>query len=179
MKISDLQASNPGLYNTDKFSCHSYADFYDAMFDGKENEELRILEVGVNDGGSIRLWHDYLKNASIIGVDINDQARANCDGLSVRVFINIGDAYVGTITGDAKFDVIIDDGSHALQDQICAIRTFPAYLKPGGVLVIEDIPEGCEDEILKHVPEGGTVEVRNLRTIKGRWDDCLIVFKKD
>ena len=47
------------------------------------------------------------------------------------------------------------------------------------MLVIEDVPEGCEDEILKNVPNGGTVEVLNLRHIKNRWDDYLIVFKKD
>ena len=75
--------------------------------------------------------------------------------------------------------MVVDDGSHLLDHQIYALRNFPAYLKPGGILVIEDVPEGCEDEIIRHAPSGGQVEVINLRSVKGRWDDCLIVFKKD
>ena len=179
MKISELQKSNPELYCTDKFSDHSYADFYDELFEGKENSEMDVLEVGVYKGGSIRLWHDYLKKADILGVDVNPAAITESHGLTGRANICICDAYNGGLADDDKFDVIIDDGSHTLEHQIYAIQNFPKLLKPCGVLVIEDVPKYSEAMILSNSPDGGSVEVINLRHIKNRWDDCLIVFTKN
>jgi len=182
MKISELQASNPALYNTDKFSDHSYSGFYDSLFDGKENAKLNILEIGINEGGSIRLWHDYLKKSIICGVDIDDKWKlpvGTPDNYDIDIFYL--DAYTeeGLDRITSGYDVIIEDGSHLLTDQIFALENLPSYLKAGGILVIEDVPAGCEEEILNHIPTGGVAEVMDLRSAKGRWDDCLIVFRKD
>jgi SAM-dependent methyltransferase len=183
MKISELQASDPALYSTDKFSDHSYNEFYDSLFDGKENARLNILEIGINEGGSVRLWADYLKKSKITGIDISDKWKmpeGTPDSYNVNIFYldayneNGLDDYVGF-----NFDVIIDDGPHTLASQIFALENFPSYLKAGGILIIEDVPAGCEEEILKHLPTGGVAEVIDLRSVKGRWDDCLIIFIKD
>ena len=188
MKISQLQASDPIKYGTDKFSCHSYNDFYDELFDGKRSAPLDILEVGVHQGGSVRLWQDYLTEAKIYGVDIKPIDAIMSDGCSNRVTLVSHDMYddrgMSNVTytflnGFKGFDVVVDDGSHILRDQIYALKWFPQMLKPGGILVIEDVPEGAEAEIIKYAPSGGTCEVINLRSVKNRWDDCLIVFKKD
>lgn len=181
MTISELQASDPGLYNTDKFTDHSYSDFYDELFKNKREAPLDILEVGVHQGGSVRLWHDYLKNANILGLDI---APLCADSEEYpRLKIETIDAYDPAKEPPfiwwGSFDVVIDDGPHAIYSQIYAMKNFSAYLKPGGVLVIEDVPEGWENEIIKHAPSCGTVSMIDLRSVKGRWDDCLIVFKKD
>ena len=180
MKISQLQASNQGLYNTDKFTDHSYNDFYDELFKDRE-APLDILEVGVYQGGSVRLWHDYLKNAGILGLDIDPICADSPE--YPRLKIETIDAYNPATEPPfiwwGSFDVVVDDGPHTAESQIYAMKNFPAYLKPGGVLVIEDVPEGAEAEIIKHAPAGGTVSVENLRSVKDRWDDCLIVFKKD
>jgi len=179
MKISELQASNPSLFSTDKFTSHAYSEFYDKLFDGKENEHLDVMEIGVNEGGSVRLWHDYLKESVIIGLDIVDSwvgaDKKDYSGLVLSLNTN---AYSPSIPLPF-LDVIIEDGSHILADQIYALKNFPASLKSGGILVIEDVPSGVESEIIKHAPLGGQVEVIDLRHITGRWDDCLITFKKD
>ncbi len=186
MKITELQKSNTAKYCTDKFSDHSYGEFYDKLFAGKEDAMISIMEVGIYEGGSVKLWRDYLKSTYIAGVDIVDRINIfppNIPAWFYNMDLWFIDAYSSECDIVAKkrgkFDIIIDDGSHLLADQIYAIKNFPSYLKSGGVLVIEDVPEGCEDEILKNVPNGGTVEVLNLRHIKNRWDDYLIVFKKD
>ncbi len=44
--------------------------------------------------------------------------------------------------GDLKFDIIIDDGSHADSDQWKSLGNFFPYLKEGGIYVIEDINPG-------------------------------------
>ena len=179
MKISELQKSNPSVYSTDKFTGHAYGEFYDKLFEGKENEHLDMMEIGVNEGGSVRLWHDYLKKSFIVGLDIVDLWRGpdktNYPGLILYLNIN---AYSEPINF-YNLDIILDDGPHSLSSQIYALKNFPSYLKSGGLLVIEDVPSGIESEIIKHAPLGGQVEVIDLRHITGRWDDCLITFKKD
>lgn len=181
MKITELQASDPIRFCTDKFSDHSYGNFYDELFRGKENDSLAILEIGVYKGGSVRLWHNYLPKANILGLDI---APLCADSEEYpRLKIETIDAYDPAKEPPfiwwGSFDVVVDDGPHTLESQIYALQNFPAYLKPGGILVIEDVPEGFEAEIIKHAPAGGMASVVDLRSVKNRWDDCLIVFKKD
>jgi 23S rRNA U2552 (ribose-2'-O)-methylase RlmE/FtsJ len=181
MKISELQKSDPAKFCTDKFTSHSYGEFYDALFAGKEHANLHILEIGVNEGGSVRLWHDYLKKSEIVGVDTVDlihDSEKKYDRLEIEIFDAYNPENLLLFFWGGRFDVVIDDGPHTLSSQIYALTEFPSYLKPGGILVIEDVPEGAEQEIIKYAPAGGTVEVINLRSVKGRWDDCLIVFKK-
>ena len=179
MKISELQRSNPSLFSTDKFSSHAYGEFYDKLFDGKENEHLDVMEIGVNEGGSVRLWHDYLKKSFIVGLDISNLWRGAEEQDYPRLILHIGmDAYSQPIHL-YDIDVIIEDGSHILADQIYALQHFPSHLRSGGILVIEDVPTWTESEIIKHAPLGGQVEVIDLRHITGRCDDCLITFKKD
>ena len=188
MKISELQKSNSSLYSTDKFTGHAYGEFYDKLFEGKECDRLNLLEIGINEGGSVRLWHDYLIESEIHGVDIDNVACRKNRLSYPRLWSKEIDAYsenfivwlkMISVEINKFFDIIIDDGSHQLYDQIYALKNFPSYLKSGGILVIEDIPSGAETEIIKHAPSGGTVEVINLRHVTGRWDDCLITFKKD
>lgn len=191
MKISELQASNPGLYNTDKFSSHSYDKFYDELFSGRENDELNILEIGVNEGGSVRLWHDYLTRSRVTGIDICCNWSLPDKADYPRLDLHRDDAYDDRFARELSlrkhleyenwrgFDAIVEDGSHLLEHQIYTLEHFPALLESGGILIIEDVPEGAEQELIKHAPSGGKFWIENLRHIKGRWDDCLVIFKKD
>ena len=124
MKISQLQATDPALYGTDKFTTHSYNDFYDALFDGKRSEPLDIMEIGVNDGGSVRLWHDYLENAKILGLDINPICPESPE--YPRLAIKIMNAYNPREEPEfawwCSFDVVVEDGSHYLEHQIYALK---------------------------------------------------------
>ena len=179
MKISELQKSNSSLYSTDKFTGHAYGEFYDKLFEGKDNDPIFVMEIGVNEGGSVRLLHDYLKGSYIVGVDIVDAWRGADKNSYPGLFLYLDmNAYSKSLCL-YDFDVILDDGSHLLADQIYALENFPSYLKHGGILIIEDVPSGAETEIIRHAPSGGIVEVINLRHVTGRWDDCLITFKKD
>ena len=57
---------------TDKNTTHSYLDLYDTLLSNKRNSAKHVLEVGIYNGGSIKLWYDYFPNASIHALDIRD-----------------------------------------------------------------------------------------------------------
>jgi hypothetical protein len=54
---------------TDKNTSHSYLSTYEQLLLKKKNTAKNILEIGIQNGGSIKLWHDYFLNASIFGLD--------------------------------------------------------------------------------------------------------------
>src|SRR5262249_42051638 len=59
----------------------------------------------------------------------------------------------------ARFDVVIDDSSHVASHQLNIIRRCSPFLKPGGMLIIEDIfddyraPESLFDGVIREMHE--------------------------
>ncbi len=103
---------------------------------------LNLLEIGVQNGGSLQIWKRYLPPGSrITGVDV-DPACASLD-LGPEVRIHIADASSGdalqACLGDASFDIIIDDGSHRSGDIIATFLSSFERVLPGGLYVIEDL----------------------------------------
>ena len=133
-------------HKTDKGpSCHNYTQTYEQMFEGIRQEKLKILEIGVLDGASVRMWSDYFPNAEIHGIDVNEDCSAFADD---RITIHIGDQgnrrFLESI--GVEFDIVIDDGSHRVDDQIASFKvlwpntrliyivedTYSSYLKRYG-----------------------------------------------
>ena len=75
------------------------------------------------------------------------------------------------------FDIIIDDGSHDLEDQKEVIRLYIPKLKPNGMLIIEDIQEYGYIETLEQL--AGDIEIHDLRHINNRYDDIALIIRKD
>jgi hypothetical protein len=55
---------------TDKNTTHSYLPLHEKLLKKKQETAQNILETGIQDGGSIRLWRNYFINATIFGSDI-------------------------------------------------------------------------------------------------------------
>lgn len=151
-------------YPSDKNSYHSYIeDVYEEYFSTYRNKKINLLEIGVSYSGSIRLWNDYFKNATIYGVDNfscgqdhKNKSLDLIDGKYENIKIFAEDAYTKE-TADLlpSFDLIIDDGPHTLDTQIKAINLYLSKLKKTGVMFIEDIPVDFEydyegDELENH-----------------------------
>lgn len=115
----------------------SYLDEYARLFAPYENKSVRILEIGVMNGGTLDVLAEYFKNATeIIGCDINNYIdRLKFD--DPRVKIVKGDIKEVEIEG--HFDIIIDDGSHLCSDVIVTFAKYFPKLNCGGLYIIEDL----------------------------------------
>lgn len=187
---SDFFNEGYGKGGTDKNTCHSYIEnVYEKEFETYREKEIDLLEIGIETGGSLKLWKEYFLNSkSIIGVDISDekiyQRYRNIDGVAMH----FDDAYDEKFCGKlGQFDIIIDDGPHTLESQLRSIELYLPKLKQNGIFVIEDI-QSTEwfDSLIdksKKVCESidndfeYTVECIDLRDKKGRWDDLLFLIK--
>ena len=190
MKVTEKKEENPLIYDTDKFGMpynvlvhHMYGDFYDELLFDKQELPISLLEVGIFSGGAIRLFHDYLINATIVGVDITDekinQPINNYDRLSVF----ITDAYnIDNWTQLPKkmYDIIIDDGPHTLSSQIFALTHFPDFLTPGGVLIIEDVPVMTVDRIINGSHrDRSKITTYDWSGKTNRHDDVIITYTNE
>ncbi len=57
-------------YNTDKIT-NRYLDWYDPMLEHFVPKEIKLVELGIYEGGSLLLWRDYFPKATVVGIDIN------------------------------------------------------------------------------------------------------------
>jgi ubiquinone/menaquinone biosynthesis C-methylase UbiE len=59
------------LYATDKNVLHSYVDnVYEDIFKDLRQSTKKMLEIGVETGGSLLMWREYFPNVTITGIDI-------------------------------------------------------------------------------------------------------------
>jgi hypothetical protein len=142
------------------FCGSSYLDIYHKYLNGIRDLPLNILEIGVRDGCSHRMWKEYFPNSVIYGIDIDPRCKqSQTDG--IRIFIGSqGDQQtindVMQDTGGAGFDVILDDGSHVNSLTLKSFELLFPHVKQGGLYIIEDL--GCSylgQDLKEHIVRGG------------------------
>jgi spermidine synthase len=132
-------------FNADKSSrFHNYLDFYQEQLPDRDFSG-RLLEIGVMDGLSMKMWREYYPKAEIVGIDIKPDMASymhNSDwGVPESVKLITAD---GTKKADmqplGKFDIIIDDGSHYWAEQQKSFELlYYSQLKKGGIYILEDL----------------------------------------
>lgn len=168
------------VYRTDKNDLHCYVDrVYEDLFRDVRHTTSRLLEIGVESGGSLCMWSEYFPNATVTGVDLKPCPQVGHRG---RIEVVVGNAY-DHATADGipgGFDIVIDDGPHTLESMTFVLLEYLGKVRSGGVLVIEDIPDFNWTNILRRLlPSGHTSEVRDLRRVRGRNDDILMIVRPD
>lgn len=119
-----------------------YSEMYDKFFSRYRGNKVKVLEIGIWQGGSLQMWKDYFgENAEIFGLDVNP----GCKELEKENFhIFIGDQgneeYLHKLReSTGKLDVIIDDGGHMMQQQITSFEVLFDALDDDGVYLCEDM----------------------------------------
>jgi len=131
------------LEGTDKSSavkfCWDYLRHYQRLFDPWRDEPINMIEIGVAQGSSLRVWKNYFSKANIVGIDINpDCAQYASDRVAVEIGSQIDPDFLKRICGQYPPQIVIDDGSHQAQHIVFTFEhIFPALL-PGGIYVVED-----------------------------------------
>ena len=120
----------------------SYLRVYEKLFAPLRDKPLALLELGVNEAGSVRAWEAYFPNARIAGLDRKLPKCSFSD--RVRLFegdqadINLLARAAAEVAPDG-FDIIIDDCAHIGSAAKASFwYLFDNHLKPGGLYSIED-----------------------------------------
>jgi hypothetical protein len=171
------------LDGCDKNTGHSYLPVYEDLFQSRRDDRLRFLEIGVCSGASLKAWGEYFTHpsAEIIGLDITRQyLKYTFEGERVQMLLKNATVKSDVESVEGTFDIIIDDGSHDLRDQIMAVVLWTPKLKTGGIFVVEDIPHEHYARFILDVGQGLGLRghIMDRRSIKGRHDDIMVVFRK-
>jgi cephalosporin hydroxylase len=173
---------------TDKNTLHSYLGLYQKLLISKKETARNVLEVGIFNGGSIKLWHDFFPNATIYGLDIIPIKNLWSE-IKNKQRIKLGryDAYDNDffkthfLDKNIKFDFMLDDGPHTLESMIQFIKLYSQIMTDDGILIIEDVQSWDWIDMLKNaVPENlkKFIQCYDLRPNKNRYDDIVFTIDK-
>jgi hypothetical protein len=129
----------PGRPIIDKW--HHYFDAYHAHFAPFRGKAPTVLEIGVQNGGSMRLWQEYFgPGARLFGLDIDPACAARAPQ-GAKVFI--GDqadpnVLLRILDEIGPPDIVIDDGGHTARQMIVSFYVLFRRMKAPGVYLAED-----------------------------------------
>lgn len=139
--LAQIYSSHSG-YSSDKWNI--YLNVYNRLFSKFKRNRLRLLEVGVQNGGSLEIWAKYFHRAEIIvGCDINEKCRSlnyNDDRIKLIIGnINNQETIQQLKNHSLNYNIIIDDGSHTSSDIIASFLNLFPLLQKDGLYIIEDL----------------------------------------
>ena len=151
--LMNAYGSDKGGFNKD----HNFSDYYSTIFFDKKQSFKNILEVGLGTNNinvpsnmglegkplaSLRAWRDYFLNANIYGADIDRKILKDEDRIKTYYVDQTNTSSILELfknIGDISFDIIIDDGLHEYNANICLFENSFKFLKKNGIYVIEDV----------------------------------------
>src|SRR5262245_57553982 len=141
------------LYDIDKGPrLHDYTEHYRRFLRPLRSQPIGLLEIGILDGGSLRLWRRFLPKAKVVGIDLK-LPHLHLPGVEMHQGDQSDEEFLsGLISRYGGFDVVIDDGSHVGTHVRTSFRVLFPALRPGGWYVIEDLETSYWDS-----HEGGPV----------------------
>lgn len=137
-----LKYFNENQNNNAIHKCLHYFDIYERHFRPFVDKKIKVLEIGIGQGGSLKMWKEYFgKDAEIIGVDINPKCK-QFEEERIKIYIG-NQANVlflkNLIDNEHNFDIIIDDGGHHMNEQIISFNELYWALNEGGIYFCEDL----------------------------------------
>lgn len=149
---------------------HHYLPLYDRYFAPFRKTDVKFLEIGVANGGSLQVWRKYFgKKATIYGIDIKESC-ARFDGIAgqVRIGSQTDRAFLESVVAEmGGVDIVLDDGSHIMRHVDKSMRVLFPLLSTPGIYMIEDLHTAYSERW------GGGLEAdRNFfNRIRGMIDD--------
>ena len=138
-KTISYQAYLQSPYKSIKHS--TYFEAYDHFFAKYRNKNITFLEIGVLGGGSLFMWRNFFgKNARIIGIDLNPEAKKwESDGFEIFIGNQSDELFWENFKKEVGFlDIVLDDGGHTYEQQIITTESILPIINDGGIIVIED-----------------------------------------
>ena len=121
---------------------HSYTHFYNKLFNHCRGEIKLVLECGISEGGSLRMWKEFFFNANIYGADIDKNLLFKEDRIQTYHVDQLSKSSIDKMWQDIKigeFDIIIDDGYHSAEGNIVFFLNSFNKLKKNGIYIVEDV----------------------------------------
>ena len=193
-ELMNLYGSDKGGKNND----HNYSEYYSELFFHKKKEIKNFLEIGLGtnnikiasnmgkDGqplASLRAWRDYFENANIYGADIDKDILKNEERIKTFYVDQTDPVAISAMfkeIGLNTFDVILEDGLHEFNANICFFENAIKYLADNGIYIIEDIYYKDKEKFINYFKNlKFNFSIIDLYHQKNIANNCLIIVRKN
>ena len=148
--------------NKDRPMIHKPLDYfpiYEKHFSRFVGKPVKVLEIGIENGGSLLMWNDYFgKDSEIVGIDINPKcAELELKGFRVYIGDQASESFLtDVVEQELSFDIIIDDGGHYPFQQVASFKKLYPFLSENGIYLCEDLGTNYQPEYGGGVRKPGT-----------------------
>lgn len=182
---------------------HNYTKYYSKLFNERKDTIQNVFELGLGTtnpafpanmgpygkpGASLRGWKTYFKNANIYGADIDRQVLFTeeriqtffCDQTNPIIIKQMWNS----VPESLLFDVIVDDGYHEFNANVCFFENSIYKLNNEGVYIIEDILKKYIPLFEQKIKEWTakypnlSFEIFELDSERNKADNVILVCKK-
>ncbi len=177
---------------------HNYADFYSQLFFHKKKKIKNFLEIGLGtndtdmlsnmgkDGvplASLRAWRDYFPNANIFGADIDKKILKNEERIKTFYVDQTDPKSVKEMfssINEKKFDIILEDGLHEYNANICCFENSIQSLENDGIYIIEDVFYKDQKKFLNYFKKTDyNFSIVDIYHEKNIANNCVIMIRKN
>jgi hypothetical protein len=139
-------------------SWHNYTTFYYSIFKDRQFDNLLIFELGLGTnninipsnmgidgrpGASLYAWSEFFVNSQIYGADIDKKILFSTDKIKTYYCDQTNPKIIKKMWKNTElepnFDIIIEDGLHTFNANICFFENSIHKLNKFGYYIIEDI----------------------------------------
>jgi len=185
-------------------SWHNYTTFYYSIFKDLQEKKLRIFELGLGTnnpnlpsnmgvngrpGASLYGWKEFFSNSEIFGADIDTDILFNTDKIKTFYCDQKNEDAIKNMWNEKdlqdNFDIIIDDGLHSFNANVCFFENSIHKLNPNGYFIIEDIIKKEEHLFTNKINEWKlqyndcVFTLLTIPSFTNNWDNSLLVVYKN
>lgn len=172
---------------SDKGDIHSYLPVYEELLAPYREKVGNVLEIGLFNGDSFRMFKEYYGgNVRTYGIDCDWHPHGGMADLTplmntmkeVCILDAENEEQVRSRFGVMKFNVIIEDAGHHIEQQLKMYSIFKNYLAKNATYCIEDIQDiDATRGLFENIDPEKEVTILDRRHIKNRYDDVLVIIK--
>ena len=198
-----------GRHRSDKGSVninncwHNYTTFYYSIFKDISHKNLRVFELGLGTnnlnvpsnmgingrpGASLYGWAEFFPNSDIFGADIDSDVLFNTDKIKTFYCDQTNPHIIKYMWNEPilkdNFDIIIEDGLHTFNANVCFFENSIHKLKPNGYFIIEDVANHEYHLFVDKVKEWEAIypdcsfTLLKIPSLRNNYDNNLLVVYK-
>ncbi|MFZ9589370.1 MAG: hypothetical protein ACO28V_06525 [Chitinophagaceae bacterium] len=118
-----------------------YFPVYEKHFAPLRDKPIKLLEIGVLNGGSLEMWRKYFHPDSVIvGIDINPDCKNHeQEGINIRIGDQSDPVFLKSLIDEfGAFDLVLDDASHHVDHVNKTFQFLYPLIDKDGMYFIED-----------------------------------------
>jgi hypothetical protein len=201
-EIMGRHGSDKGSKDITK-SQHNYTLLYHHLFDALRDRKLRVFELGLGTnnvsipsnmgpygrpGASLYGWAEYFPVASIYGADVDRGCLFDTERIKTYYCDQTSPADIAELWSRPElqepFDIMVEDGLHTYDANICFLVHSLHKLSPGGYYIMEDIVHHRLEQYAQWIRENRdkypdyTFELIVMQSTVNTFDNCLMVVHR-